>query len=136
MEPTFLELAQAARETHAIGLQTMARLAGIAPADELEAMRQRKALLLGAAHLLTEMAPSETLIRSVVKFGALTQLPEYSPVTALAEGMTVLVRARVFAEPLPSDCELQFRGVNQTPRCWVARSQIPFVERVAPTLWR
>lgn len=139
--PTFIELAQAVRETHTIGLQVVARLAGVADPEELEVMRARKQRLLEAANLLVEFAPHEPLIRSIVRVGGLAELPEYSPdLSALRVGATGLWRGEVL-DVHPTECEVAFhvrrtsRGVRQTTQAWISRADLVGLQLITPSMW-
>lgn len=135
MGASFIELAQAVRETHTIGLQTIARLVGIADADELDVMRARKALLLETADLLVEQAPHEALIRSIVRVGGLAELPEYSANLSLRRvGAIGLWRGEIL-DMLPLESEVRFKTVRGVTRSWVSHSENVGIERVAPSMW-
>lgn len=135
MAATFLELAEALRETHTIGLQTMARLVGIADAEELESMRARKARLHEAVELLTEQAPHEALIRSIVRVGGLAELPEYScDLSKMRVGTTGLWRGEIL-DIMPAECESRFTTQRGASRIWVSRANLVGIEVKTPSMW-
>lgn len=135
MGSSFTELAQAVRETHTIGLQTMARLVGVAEPDDLEVMRARKARLYEVAELLTEQSPHEALIRSIMRAGGLAELPDYSAnLSLLATGVTGLWRGEVL-DVMPMDCEVMFPAQRQRTRCWIGRANLIGIERKTPSMW-
>lgn len=135
MDASFIELAQAARDTHTIGLQTLGRLVGIADDEYLAATRTREARLLEAAELLVAMAPHEALVRSIVRVGGLADLPEYSAdLSSLAVDATGLWRGRVL-DIMPLECEVRFNAKGRTLRGWVSRADLVGLERIKPSMW-
>jgi hypothetical protein len=138
MGSTFQELATAVRETRIIGLQTLARLThtGLADAEELADMRARKERLAEAAELLEQLCPHETLVRSIVKVGALVDFPDYSSdLTLVRVGAHALVRG-IVREDLVDQCQVEFAAPRSRTGAWVGRGTIVGVERMPPALWR
>jgi hypothetical protein len=136
MDASFIELAQAVRDTHTIGLQTLARLAGVMPDDELEEMRGRKARLLETAELLTLAAPHEVLVRSILRVGGFADFPEEytADLRTLNVGSTGLFRGAVL-DIMPVECQVEFQAQRIRTKVWVSRGNLVGVARARRTMW-
>lgn len=136
MDRTFLDLAHSLHQASAIGVEIVARMAGNAPADAVQKVIERERDIALAAELLADLAPQETLVRSLIDVGALAAFPAYSPNTSdVRVGNMVLMRGQV-AGVFPGECQVAFAANRVATSFLIARRDLVGIERSAPTLWR